>query len=242
MWIITDQSYSLAALSNTKTKQGRESNMMFNSSAAGWFWWAAFSSCYPQTRQHVRGVEQRPHPTKHKDLLLYSYSTVKASAARPHFPGALTRAGWPRGRSTVNQSGFVVLRHRTPSVATVAATSSVVEVLESHCMLRVPHLILGVLPIKPSSVLRVQLQGPPSTTSTPAGLLYKPSHVFLEVQKLFVDTQADRSTPSTSFSSSSLPIQASTLRGFCHATNRPWKGWTGQGCVSVGIPRAQIHS
>lgn len=91
--------------------KARESNIMANSSAAGWLWHTAFSSCYPQTRRHVRGVEQRPHPTKHKDLLLYCSSTVKASSAHPHFPGAPTRAGWRRGRSTANQSGFVVFRH-----------------------------------------------------------------------------------------------------------------------------------
>lgn len=165
-----------------KTNKARESNIMFNSSAAGWFWWAAFSSCYPQTRWHVRGVEQRPHPTKHKDLLLYCYSTVKASLAHPHFPGALTRAGWRRGRSTVNQCGFVLLSHRTPSVATVAATSSIVEVSDSHLALQqhakawFPHLILGVLPIKLSSVLRVQLQGP-SAPPLPH-LDYKPFHLF----------------------------------------------------------------
>lgn len=44
MWITTDQTYSPVTLSNTHThtqnpqnKQGRESNIMFNSSVAGWF-------------------------------------------------------------------------------------------------------------------------------------------------------------------------------------------------------------
>lgn len=37
-----------------KTNKARESNIMFNSSAAGWFWWAAFSSCYPQTQRCQR--------------------------------------------------------------------------------------------------------------------------------------------------------------------------------------------
>lgn len=228
-----------------KTNKARESNIMFNSSAAGWFWWAAFSSCYPQTRWHVRGVEQRPHPTKHKDLLLYCYSTVKASLAHPHFPGALTRAGWRRGCSTVNQCGFVVLSHRTPSVATVAATSSIVEVSASHLALQ-QHAKAMISTLNPQCFTHQTFQCPQSTTtgalsttSTPPGL--QTLSPLLEVQKLFVDTQADRSTPSTSFSSSSLPIQASTLRRFCHATNRPWKGWTGAGCASRGIPRAQIH-
>lgn len=41
-------------------------------------------------------------------------------------------------------------------------------------------------------------------TTTLHGLLYKPFHLFLEVQKPIVDTQTDKSTPSTSVSSSSV--------------------------------------
>ncbi len=35
-------------------------------------------------------------------------------------------------------------------------------------------------------------------------LLYEPFHLFLEVQKPLVDSQTDKSTPSTSVSSSSV--------------------------------------
>ena len=207
---------------------------MANSSAAGWLWHTAFSSCYPQTRRHVRGVEQRPHPTKHKDLLLYCSSTVKASSAHPHFPGAPTRAGWRRGRSTANQSGFVVFRHPAHTLCSNCCCQQFHcwGVSQPPCRCSDPRpQAPGLLPTKPSSVLRAELVGP---FAPPLPHLddYKPLHLFLEVQKLFVDTHADRSTPSTSFSSSSHPIQASTLRRFCHATKRPWQGWSGAGCAS----------
>lgn len=188
------------------------------------FLWAAFSSCYPQTRRHVWGIEQRPHPTKHKDLLFYSSSHCEGFFSPPSFSWSSHKGRVATGVVfTVNQSG-VFCGTRTP------------HTLRSNCcrhqfscwgvinqppqMLRFPHLTLGVLPIKPSSVLRVQLQHHLQPTWTTVQTSF---HLFLEVQKLFVDTQADRSTPSTSFSSSSLPIQASTLRRFCHATNRAWK-------------------
>lgn len=126
------------SVGTTLKRQGRETNIMFNSSAAGWFWCAAFSSCYPQTRRHVRGVEQRPHPTKHKDLLLYCYSTVKASLAHLHFPGVLTRAGWRAGLFHGESKWLCGTQTpvSTPSIAPVAATSSIVEALASPVALQ----------------------------------------------------------------------------------------------------------
>lgn len=54
----------------------------------------------------VSTARQRPRPTKHKDLLLYCYSTVKASFAHPRVPGGVTRRG---GNRRSNQRGFVIL-------------------------------------------------------------------------------------------------------------------------------------
>lgn len=47
--------------------------------------------CYPPARQHLGGVWHSPHQTKHKDLLLYCYSTVKASWLHPHSPRTYAR-------------------------------------------------------------------------------------------------------------------------------------------------------
>lgn len=41
---------------------------------------------YPRTWQHLSGVWHSPHRTKHNDLLLYCYSTVKDSWRHPRSP------------------------------------------------------------------------------------------------------------------------------------------------------------
>lgn len=50
---------------------------------------------YPQTWWHLSGVWHSPHQTKHKDLLLYCYSTVKDSWLHPHSPQTHT---WRDGK------------------------------------------------------------------------------------------------------------------------------------------------
>lgn len=196
---------------------------MFNSSAAGWFLVSGLFIVLPtNSTTRLRHWTKTTSNKAQRPAFLLFLPLWRLLLARHRFPGALTRGGVVTGVVfTVNQSGFFC-GTRTP------------HTLRSNCcrhqlgcwgvnqppqMLRFPHLTLAVLPIKPSSV-PVQLQHHLQPTWTTVQTSF---HLFLEVQKLFVDTQADRSTPSTSFSSSSLPIQASTLRRFCHATNWAWK-------------------
>lgn len=97
IWISEEQFNNLhvkqAALAITK--KGWESVDMFNSSAA--LWVAALfvdsSPCSPQIQQHQSGVSHSPHQTKHKYLLFYCYSTVKASWLHPHNPQTYTQRG-----------------------------------------------------------------------------------------------------------------------------------------------------
>lgn len=158
---------------------------------------------------------QRPRPTKHKDLLLYCYSTVKASLAHPRVPGGVTRGG---GNRRSNQRGFVILTpyilcsncccHQFNYVGLQTATLS----CNRHSPCHDFHTFTR-------QTLPPEASAPPPP---PPGLLHQPFHLFLEVQKLFVDTQEDRSMLSTSFYSSRVSlIQASTLRGSRHATNPP---------------------
>lgn len=69
---------------------------MSNSAAAAWaaeqpFYPLVLLPSSPQTWQHLSGVWHSPYQTKHKDLLLYCYSTVKASGLYPHSPPTFTQ-------------------------------------------------------------------------------------------------------------------------------------------------------
>ncbi len=68
---------------------------MFNSSAAVWVaeqpFYPLILLCSPLTWQQLSGVWHSSHQTKHKDLLLYCYSTVKTLWLLPHNPRTCTQ-------------------------------------------------------------------------------------------------------------------------------------------------------
>lgn len=151
---------------------------------------------------------------------------MKASLAHPRVPGGVTRRGHNR-RS--NQRGFVIL---TPYILCSNCCCHQFNYVGLQPANNTSHAMISThLPVKPSR------RRPQHHLRPPPGLLHQPFHLFLEVQKHFVDTQEDRSTLSTSFSSSRVSlIQASTLRGSRHTTNSPWKGWTGAPREKKGNP------
>lgn len=90
--------FSTARFNGLSVKQAalamkREKGWELNSFAAVWVAERPFVLSYPQTWQHLSGVWYSPHQTKHKDLLLYCYSTVKDSWLHPHNPQKPTRRG-----------------------------------------------------------------------------------------------------------------------------------------------------
>lgn len=217
---------------------------MFNSSAAVLvaeqpFYPLILLLCYPQTWQHLSGVWHSPHQTKHKDLLLYCYSTVKASWLHPHNPQTYAQRGGKVGLEGHQESKrlcwifilcsnyyfFFSSRWLSPLYF-----SSQVEVLASHLALKQVHckhtfggmiFILFVQYFTHPSVLYLHSINTGvsaknsawvysctnmirALTNTADRLLYEPFHLFLEVQKPLVDSQTDKSTPSTSVSSSSV--------------------------------------
>lgn len=103
---------------------------------------------YPQTWQHLSGVWLSPHQTKHKDLLLYCYSTVKDSWLHPHNPQNLHAEGWqglsitswPWGRHQESRRLCWILIHCSNYYFFLILTDfllylSQVEVLASHLAL-----------------------------------------------------------------------------------------------------------
>lgn len=212
---------------------------MFNSSAAVWveeqhFYPLILLLCYPQTWQHFSGVWHSPHQTKHKNLLLYCYSTVKASWLHPHNPQTYTQRGGKVGLEGHQESkrlcGIFILCSNYYFFSSRWLSPlyfwSQVEVLASHLALKqvhCKHTFGGMI-----SKLFVQYFTHPSvlylhSINTGASaknsiwvysctnMIRQPTQQTtirtlspLEVQKPLVDSQTDKSTLSTSVSSSSV--------------------------------------